>query len=94
MLEETISRIEERLRAANSLPSAERAELEDLLQQLRREAGSLALPKASDETFTEDETAHSAISRLEQSLTEFEATHPHIVGLVNRISSMLSNMGI
>ncbi len=94
MIEETISRIEERLRAADALTAAQRSELAQLLTQLRSEARSLppnslpALPPALEED------ARGAISRLETALTAFEASHPQVTGLVNRISSILANMGI
>jgi hypothetical protein len=92
VIEETISRIEERLRAADTLTPLQRAELEGLLEELRREARSLppdALPESPS-----DEDVRSTISRLEESLTAFETSHPQITGLVNRISTILANMGI
>lgn len=93
MIEDTIAKIEQRLRTAQSLPPAERLELEQLLAQLRSEAHSLprtpALPTASP-----DDDAHTALGRLQESLTEFETTHPQLVGTVNRISTILANMGI
>jgi hypothetical protein len=94
VIEETISRIEEKLRSADFLPEAKRAELQELLTQLRREAASLPLEKLPGDLEAEDEDAQSAIGKLEESLTEFETSHPQITGLVNRISTMLSNMGI
>jgi len=93
VIEETISKIEERLRAADSLSSAQRAELQDLLAQLRTEARSLP-PEAVPAEADEDEDVQSAISRLEESLAAFETSHPQITGLVNRISAILANMGI
>ena len=93
MIEDTIARIEERLRTAQNLPSSERAELEQLLAQLRTEAGSLPQLRGSHGE-PEDEDVHGALGRLEESLTEFEATHPQLVGIVNRISTILANMGI
>ena len=93
MIEDTIAKIEERLRTAENLPSSERAELQLLLSQLRTEAASLPqLGEPGGES--EDEDVHSALGRLEESLTEFETTHPQLVGIVNRISTMLANMGI
>ena len=93
MIENTIARIEERLRTAENLPSSERTELERLLAQLRAEAASLPqLRRPGVESG--DESVHSALNRLEESLTEFETTHPQLVGIVNRISTMLANMGI
>jgi hypothetical protein len=93
MIEDTIAKIEQRLRTANQIPLSERAELEELLAQLRREAGSL--PRLREpEGMAGDEDVQSALGRLEESLTEFETTHPQLVGIVNRISTILANMGI
>jgi hypothetical protein len=93
MIEDTIARIEERLRSDESLPASERAELEQLLRQLRTE--SATLPRLDPRGPAEPgEDVHSALGRLEESLAEFEATHPQLIGIVNRISNILSNMGI
>ena len=93
MIEDTIAKIEERLRAADSLPVEQRIELEQLLADLRRESRSLPMlaRRHADES---DIDLRGAIDRLESSLTEFEATHPKLTGLVNRISTLLANMGI
>ena len=93
MIEDTIARIEARLRTAQSLPAEERRELQSLLDQLRREAGPLPLDGRA-ELSENDDDVHGALSRLEESLTEFETTHPQLVGIVNRISTILANMGI
>lgn len=92
MIEDTISKIEQHLRSAQSLPPAERRELEQLLLQLRTEARSL--PARGGTACSPDEDAHTALGRLQESLTEFETTHPQLVGTVNRISTILANMGI
>jgi hypothetical protein len=92
MIEETIARIEQRLRTAKNLPVSEREELEVLLAQLRTEAGSLPLNEKIDDSANDD--IQSALARLEESLTEFETSHPQLVGIVNRISTVLANMGI
>jgi hypothetical protein len=93
MIEDTIAKIEETLRTAQNLPVAERAELEQLLAQLKTEAASLPCLRETDEN-AEDDGVHGALGRLEESLTEFETTHPQLVGIVNRISTILANMGI
>ena len=92
MIEDTIAKIEERLGTAQNLPPSERAELEKLLVELRREAASL--PSLQGSGAPEDEDVQGALGRLEESLTEFETTHPQLVGIVNRISTILANMGI
>ena len=96
MIEDTIAIIEQRLRAAQSLPPAERRELEQLLAQLRIEARSLpaGLTSAPADLPDPGSDPHSALDRLQESLTEFETTHPQLVGTVNRISTILANMGI
>lgn len=94
MIEDTIGKIEQRLRSTNALPDAERAELEQLLTQLRREARSLPGPPLSSTPVSEGDDAHTALGHLQESLAEFENTHPQLVGTVNRISTILANMGI
>lgn len=93
MIEDTIAKIEQRLRTAERLPTAERQELEQLLAQLRAEAASLPRSPTGGKSYPDDD-AQTAIDRLQESLTEFETTHPQLVGTVNRISTILSNMGI
>jgi hypothetical protein len=94
MIEDTIAKIEQRLRTANCLPPNERLELEELLAQLRAEARTLPQEIRSGAPAMGAEDAHTALDRLQESLTEFETTHPQLVGTVNRISTILANMGI
>jgi hypothetical protein len=94
VIEETISRIEERLRETECLSPAQRAELQELLARLRREADCLPTGALPADAGPESEDAQSAISRLEESLTALETSHPQLISLVNRISTMLANMGI
>ena len=92
MIEDTIAKIEQRLRSAQSLPLGERLELQQLLAQLRSEAQSL--PTVPTLAVSAEDDAQTALDRLQESLTEFETTHPQLVGTVNRISTILANMGI
>jgi hypothetical protein len=94
VIEETISMIEERLRAADSLSPAQRSELQSLLAQLRREAKSLPADALPESPSGDADDVHGAVSRLEESLTAFETSHPQLTGLVNRISTILANMGL
>jgi hypothetical protein len=93
MIEDTIAKIEQRLRFADRLAPAERLELQQLLAQLRTEARSLPRPPVSA-TLSPEDDADTALGRLRESLAEFETTHPQLVGTVNRISTILANMGI
>lgn len=110
MLEDTIAKIEARLGSADAANEANRAELLKLLGQLRGEIASLskthqeqaqsiaAFADVSAMEATREKKNPAALEHsiggLESSVVEFEKTHPKLVGLVNRIASMLANMGI
>jgi hypothetical protein len=94
VIEETISKIEERLRAADALSPGQRAELQNLLAQLRREARTLPGDALPSDSVSADEDVQTTLGRLEESLTSFETSHPQLTGIVNRISAILANMGI
>ena len=87
MIEETISKLEERLR---SLPPEQRLEVAPLLAELRREAAQVSL---QGRAAPEDDPV-SAVRRLQEELAGFETSHPQLVGVVNRISTVLANMGL
>jgi hypothetical protein len=110
MLDDTISKIEGRIRNAGDVDDTRRAELLKLLGELRGEIAALArthqeqaqsiasfaevsAQEATRETKNPAALRHS-IGGLESSVGEFEKTHPQLVGIVNRIASMLANMGI
>lgn len=93
MIEETIARLEERLQNA-SLSPEQRAEVQALIAELKSELAvardsGVQMPMAV--ALRDDE---SPLDRLNQSVTEFETTHPQLVAIVNRISTTLANLGI
>ena len=90
MIEDTINKIEERFRSADNLSLEKRQELESLLQELRSELSRL--PRTAPQGNVDEH--EDLLDRLNQSVTEFETTHPQLVGIVNRISTILANMGI
>lgn len=92
MIDDTLAKIEARVLEAPGLPPDKRLELQELLAELRREAHRL--PAQHFGPLEEGENVQSTVGRLQESLTEFETTHPQLVGLVNRISNILANMGI
>jgi hypothetical protein len=110
MLQDTISKIEGRIRSSGSVNDAHRAELLDLLGRLRGEIGTLAqthqeqaesiaaFADVSAQEATREtknpETLRHSIGGLESSVEEFEKSHPQLAGIVNRIASTLANMGI
>ncbi len=110
MIDETIQRIEARLRGAESLPDQTRAELLLLLATLKSEVGQLPaahsaaareIARAADASTSEalaserdDESHRKALAELAGSVREFEDSHPQLVQVVNSIASALSRMGI
>jgi hypothetical protein len=110
MLQDTISEIEERIRTSGSVDNAHRTELLDLLSRLKGEIDVLSkthLEQAeSIASFAQvsareamrknrnPETLRHSIGGLKSSVGEFEKTHPRLVGTVNRLTTMLANMGI
>src|SRR5208283_1741001 len=109
-MKDTISKIEERIRNAGALKDENRAELLELLGQLRSQIGALSKTNQeqaqSIEGFTQV-SAHEAtreernpkslnhsILGLESSVQDLEESHPQLVEVVNRIATTLANMGI
>lgn len=110
MLHDTISKIEAKLQNANSIKDGQRDELLRLVSTLKGEIASLSRTHdeqaQSIAGFTEL-SAHEAtreeknpellklsLQGLSSSVEGFEKSHPQLVGLVNRIATTLSNMGI
>lgn len=110
MIQKTIAELEERIGQAEAVKPESKAELLQLLANLRTEIA--ALPESHSEharsiaDFT-TVSAHEAIraqrnpqlmqlSRqgLSSSVAEFQETHPKLVQVVNRICETLANLGI
>lgn len=110
MLDETLAKIEARIRATDSLNAERRAELLELLGQLRREVGALPPSQAEQARSITGFAAVStheamrerrnpkllrhALEGLRASVTEFEESHPNLVRVVNSICNTLSGLGI
>jgi len=110
MLQDTISKIEGRIQNAAALDDGHRAELLKLLGQLKTEVTSLSathgeqaesiasLAEVSAREATREsknpQVLRHSIGGLQSSVEEFETSHPGLAGVVNRIASLLANMGI
>jgi chromosome segregation ATPase len=109
-MQDTISKIEERIRNAAALNEENRAELLDLLGELKSQINTLSQTHQEQAQsiagFTEI-SAHEAtrgeknpallkhsLLGLESSVSDLEQSHPKLAGLVNRLAAMLANMGI
>jgi len=110
MIQNTLNKIEERLKKAESVTEENRSELLNLISELKTEVSELS--KTHNE-HAESITGFAAVSTREAirqeknpellklsieglatSVEGFETSHPTLVGVVNRICAMLSNLGI
>lgn len=110
MLEDTLSKLEARIQNAGTLRDENRAELLQLITQLKAEVSGLSKTHqeqaesiasfadlSTHEAMRESrnpETLKHSTAGLASSVDEFEKTHPQLVAVVNRIATTLSNMGI
>jgi len=110
MPNDTINRIEERLKSARTLNDETRKELLSLLTELKKEVSGLAethgdqaqsiagFAQLSAHEATRDaknpDALKHSIGGLEASVSEFEQSHPKLVAAANRICTALSNLGI
>ena len=108
MIDETIEKTQQQLKQSRNLSPEKRAELMDLVAQLKTEVANLsesdperaqtiagfAERSAQEATRETQEPVKNAIDELESSVTGFEAAHPKLTAVVNRIASTLSNLGI
>ncbi|MBP1721770.1 MAG: putative cytosolic protein [Deltaproteobacteria bacterium] len=110
MIKKTIAALEEKVRQLDSMKQDNRAELlmllatlkteiEELAKTCREEAESILgfATVSTHETMRQDKNPHLvkvSLEGLASSVKGFETSHPTLVGTVNRICMMLSNIGI
>ena len=110
MIEDTIGKIEARIQGANSINEERRRELLQLLATLKSEVSGLSETHGEQAQsiagFTELSTHEAtrtkqdpqllklSLEGLGSSVQGFEESHPHLVQIVNTLSSTLSNLGI
>jgi len=110
MIQDHIEKIETKVQGAKGIPEETRNELMGLLSTLKSEIGDLSQThgEAADSItrFTEvsaleatreekrPELVKVAVHGLTSSVEGFESSHPGLVQIVNRIATVLSNMGI
>jgi hypothetical protein len=110
MIEDTVSNIEARIKASDSITEDKKRELLGLLETLKSEVGTLSKTHGEQAQsiagFTEV-SAHEAtraeqnpellklsLKGLSSSVGGFERSHPRLVQIVNAISNTLSNWGV
>ena len=110
MIEETISKIEARLKDTGAINEEAKRELAGLLATLKTEITTLSKTDAEQAQSIAgfaQASAHEAIRQqrnpellklslegLATSVDGFEESHPSLVQIVNRICTTLSNLGI
>ncbi len=110
MIHDTIGKIEERIRKTEAIKDESKADLLNLLSNLKAEVANLSSTDAEQAQSIAGFTAVSAheatrddknpelvklsLKGLASSVEGFEQSHPRLVQLVNSISTTLSNLGI
>jgi hypothetical protein len=110
MMQDTIARIEARLKSAEKMAEGTRAELLALLAELKAEVNGLASTHADEaqsiagfaqvsaheatRNQPNEQALQHSLGGLEASVSQFEQSHPKLVAAVNRICHALSNLGI
>jgi hypothetical protein len=110
MIQDTIGKIEERIRKAEAIKDESKTELLSLLSNLKAEVANLSSTDAEQAQSIAGFTAVSAheatrdeknpelvqlsLKGLASSVEGFEQSHPKLVQVVNSISTTLSNLGI
>ena len=110
MLEQTIAEIEERIRTLTGMDDSRKEDLAELLSKLKAEVSDLSQTQAEQaETITRfiGLSAHEltrgepnevlqkiSLDGLAESVKGFEASHPGLAKVVNRICLQLSDLGI
>lgn len=105
-----IEAIEKKIRATSQIDGKIKEDLLDLMRSLKTELSSLkelhpetAHHIAAQTGVSTDkvlaspekpEEVQESIDRLQGTVTEFEASHPKLVQVVNRLCMMLSDIGI
>ncbi|HYG22314.1 MAG TPA: DUF4404 family protein [Verrucomicrobiae bacterium] len=110
MIDDTIQKIEGKIKGAESITSERKAELLQLLGTLKAEIASVpetereqaesiagfAERSAHEATRTKQnpELLDLSLRGMSRSVEGFEKSHPQLVQIVNNISQTLSNLGI
>src|ERR1051325_4073600 len=110
MIEDTVSNIEAKIQASDSIKEERKRELLQLLGTLKSEIAALSKTHGEQAQsiagFTEVSTHEAtrakqnpellnlSLKGLSSSVDGFEKSHPQLVQIVNAISNMLSSLGI
>lgn len=97
MIDETLRRLEQRIRASERTSPEAKRDLLALVDELRAELGALAATHGDDAAEIArhaEAAAEGPVGAVEDSVLEFEQAHPRIVGLLRSFLQTLSDAGI
>jgi hypothetical protein len=96
MIDRHIDNLESRIRSAEGISEERRVELLGLLNSMRAEAATLPADaqSGSSSAVADDQPTAAVVTEIQDSLAEFEASHPKLTQLTNQVAMVLSNMGI
>jgi hypothetical protein len=110
MIQDTLTKIEEKLQTVTSIPEENRSELLHLLTDLKSEVEVLSKTESESaesitgftQIVTHEATRHEknsdllrlSVEGLTSSVQDFETSHPKLAETVNAFCQVLSNMGI
>jgi hypothetical protein len=86
MIEDLLEQLRSKVEKASGLPDTTKTELLKLVAEVKGQTADGKHPGAAD--------GQHGIHRLISSVEDLEVSHPDITDLVNRIATMLGNIGI
>lgn len=92
MIENLLAELRKQVERADNLSEETRADLLQHVEAMESSHANIAFEEPDDSIDTADEP--QGIDRLVSSVEELEASHPEITATVNRIATVLGNMGI
>jgi ABC-type transporter Mla subunit MlaD len=89
-LRQTLSELHAELKSAGAVDPATRQLLQDALADIQRSLAAAETVPAEERPTADDGIAE----RLQTASAKFEATHPTLAGLIERLTDLLSAAGI
>lgn len=94
MIAEHLSQLRRALEEADTLPESTKDELLRLVSAAEAEADAPEDAETPVNSEGEVEENPTVLDQLKTSLEEIESSHPEAAALVNRVATVLANMGI
>jgi hypothetical protein len=95
MIEDTLRKLEERIRASERTGDGTRTELLELVAELRTEFDAVARTSHADAAAIAEHAGQAAAGGpVADSMLEFESAHPRVVGLFQALMRTLADAGI